>query len=198
MAGCLNLRRFSDHRWAFHSERVQPADFENSPVNHLTELQSVSPQQLIQPYRFSSESLPLHLDPPLAPLSVSPQVSSCLKMYDGATTKRQNLYLCDLKNWYVPILTEMLSMIMYITNPKPSSYSKKQGQFWMWSYWACNSVVLHWWKTIVYYYITVIHIFAHCISPESKDIYTLQSSVYKHERTNTRKTKVLLFFKCIF
>ncbi|XP_042267553.1 transcription factor PU.1a isoform X2 [Thunnus albacares] len=64
---------YEDHRWAFHSERVQPADFENSPVNHLTELQSVSPQQLIQPYRFSSESLPLHLDPPLAPLSVSPQ-----------------------------------------------------------------------------------------------------------------------------
>lgn len=67
----------SDHRWTFHSERIQPSDFENSPVNHLTELQSVSPQQVVQPYRYSSESLPLHLDPPLAPLSVSPQVSSC-------------------------------------------------------------------------------------------------------------------------
>ncbi|XP_035520901.1 transcription factor PU.1a isoform X2 [Morone saxatilis] len=64
---------YEDHRWVFHSERVQPTDFDNSPVNHLTELQSVSPQQLIQPYRYSSESLPLHLDPPLGPLSVSPQ-----------------------------------------------------------------------------------------------------------------------------
>lgn len=65
---------YEDHRWAFHSERVQPPDFENSPVNHLTELQAVSPQQLIQPFRYSSETLPLHLDPPLAPLSVSPQI----------------------------------------------------------------------------------------------------------------------------
>lgn len=64
---------YEDHRWSFHSERVQPTDFENSPVNHLIELQPVSPQQL-QPYRFSSESLPLHLDPPLLPLSVSPQI----------------------------------------------------------------------------------------------------------------------------
>ncbi|CAK6961516.1 transcription factor PU.1a [Scomber scombrus] len=65
---------YEDHRWAFHSERVQPTDFDHSPVNHLTELQAVSPQLLTQPYRFSSESLPLHLDPPLAPLSVSPQI----------------------------------------------------------------------------------------------------------------------------
>ncbi|XP_074488801.1 transcription factor PU.1a isoform X1 [Sebastes fasciatus] len=65
---------YEDHRWAYHSERVQPTDFENSPVNHLIELQPVSPQQLVQPYRFSSESLPLHLDPPLVPLSVSPQI----------------------------------------------------------------------------------------------------------------------------
>ncbi|XP_059191566.1 transcription factor PU.1a [Centropristis striata] len=65
---------YEDHRWAFHSERVQPTDFENSSVNHLIELQSVSPQQLVQPYRFSTESLPLHLDPPLGPLSVSPQI----------------------------------------------------------------------------------------------------------------------------
>ncbi|XP_069564312.1 transcription factor PU.1a [Brachyistius frenatus] len=65
---------YEDHRWTFHSERVQPSDFENSTVNHLTELQAVSPQQLIQPYRYSSEPLPLHLDPPLAPLSVSPQI----------------------------------------------------------------------------------------------------------------------------
>lgn len=66
---------YEDHRWTFHSERVQPTDFENSPVNHLIELQSVSPQQLVQPtYRYSSESMPLHLDPPLVPLSVSPQI----------------------------------------------------------------------------------------------------------------------------
>ncbi|XP_045893243.1 transcription factor PU.1a [Micropterus dolomieu] len=65
---------YEDHRWTFHSERVQPTDFENSPLNPLTELQPVSPQQLIQPYRYSSESLPLHLDPPLGPLSVSPQI----------------------------------------------------------------------------------------------------------------------------
>lgn len=77
---CLILPvTFEDHRWTFHSERVQPADFNNSPVNHLTELQSVSSQQLIPPYRFSSEPLPLHLDPQLGPLSVSPQVSSCVK-----------------------------------------------------------------------------------------------------------------------
>ncbi|XP_026166868.1 transcription factor PU.1a [Mastacembelus armatus] len=65
---------YEDQRWTLHSERIQLPDFENSPVNHLTELQSVSPQQLIQPYRYSSESLPLHLDPPLAPLHVSPQI----------------------------------------------------------------------------------------------------------------------------
>uniref|UniRef100_A0A8C9XY93 ETS domain-containing protein n=1 Tax=Sander lucioperca TaxID=283035 RepID=A0A8C9XY93_SANLU len=63
---------YEDHRWTFHTERVQPTDFENSPVSHLIELQPVSPQ-LVQPYRFSSESLPLHLDPPLGPLSVSSQ-----------------------------------------------------------------------------------------------------------------------------
>ncbi|XP_029010072.1 transcription factor PU.1a isoform X2 [Betta splendens] len=64
---------YEDHRWTFQSERIQAADFENSPVNHFTELQSVSPQQLMPPYRYSSEPLPLPLDPPLAPLSVSPQ-----------------------------------------------------------------------------------------------------------------------------
>ncbi|XP_013869040.1 transcription factor PU.1a isoform X2 [Austrofundulus limnaeus] len=62
---------YEDHRWAFHSDRVQPPDFENSPVNHLTELQAVSPQQLIQPFRY--DSLHLHLDPPLAPLSLTSQ-----------------------------------------------------------------------------------------------------------------------------
>ncbi|KAJ0069162.1 hypothetical protein NL108_003079, partial [Boleophthalmus pectinirostris] len=61
------------HRWTLHSDRVQPPDFDNSPVNHLTELQSVSPQQLTQPFRYSTEALPLHLDPPLIPLSMSPQ-----------------------------------------------------------------------------------------------------------------------------
>uniref|UniRef100_UPI0037E97676 transcription factor PU.1a n=1 Tax=Semicossyphus pulcher TaxID=241346 RepID=UPI0037E97676 len=65
---------YEDHRWAFHSERVQPTDFENSPVNHLTELQSVPPQQLIPPYRYSSEPLALHLDPTLGQLAVSSQI----------------------------------------------------------------------------------------------------------------------------
>ncbi|KAL7403335.1 hypothetical protein ABVT39_027862 [Epinephelus coioides] len=81
---------YEDHRWTFHSERVQPTDFENSPVNHLVELQPVSPQQLVQPYRFSSESLPLHLDPSLGPLSVSPQIpyytpSSCYQYQPSAS-----------------------------------------------------------------------------------------------------------------
>ncbi|XP_023128584.1 transcription factor PU.1-like isoform X2 [Amphiprion ocellaris] len=79
---------YEDHRWTFHSERVQPSDFENSPVNHLTELQAVSPQQLIQPYRYSSESLPLHLDPPLVPLSVSPQASSSPGQYYSEEDRR--------------------------------------------------------------------------------------------------------------
>lgn len=64
---------YEDHRWPFHSDRVQPPDFEGSPVNHLTELQAVSPQQLIQPFPLSSESLHLHLEPPLAPLTLSSQ-----------------------------------------------------------------------------------------------------------------------------
>uniref|UniRef100_A0A3Q0RXZ8 Spi-1 proto-onco n=1 Tax=Amphilophus citrinellus TaxID=61819 RepID=A0A3Q0RXZ8_AMPCI len=63
-----------DRRWTFQSERVQASDFENSPLNPLTELQAVSPPQLIQPYRYTSESLYLQLDPPLAPLSASPQI----------------------------------------------------------------------------------------------------------------------------
>ncbi|XP_034442938.1 transcription factor PU.1a [Hippoglossus hippoglossus] len=62
---------YEDHRWTFHSERVQLLDLESSPVNQLTELQSVTPQQHIPPYRYSSECLPLHLEPPL---SVSPQI----------------------------------------------------------------------------------------------------------------------------
>lgn len=65
---------WADHRWTFHPERLQPADYDNSPMSHLTELQSVSPQQLMPPYRYSSDSLALHLDPPLAPLPVAPQV----------------------------------------------------------------------------------------------------------------------------
>ncbi|XP_023201042.1 transcription factor PU.1 isoform X2 [Xiphophorus maculatus] len=64
---------YEDHRWPFHSDRVQPADFEGSPVNHLTELQAVSPQQLIQPFPLSNESLHLHLETPLAPLTLSSQ-----------------------------------------------------------------------------------------------------------------------------
>ncbi|XP_017261228.1 transcription factor PU.1a isoform X2 [Kryptolebias marmoratus] len=67
---------YEDHRWAFHSDRVQPPDFENSPVNHLTELQAVSPQHLIQPFRCSSDSLHLHLEPPLAPFSLASQYPS--------------------------------------------------------------------------------------------------------------------------
>lgn len=65
---------YEDHRWTFHTEQIQPSDFENSAMNRLTDLQPVPPQQLIPPYRYSTESLPLHLDPPLIPLSVSPQI----------------------------------------------------------------------------------------------------------------------------
>ncbi|KAM3609759.1 uncharacterized protein V6R79_019888 [Siganus canaliculatus] len=65
---------YEDERWNFHSERVQPPDFDHSPVNHLTELQAVSPQQLMPPYRYSTEALSLQLDPPLGPLSMSPQI----------------------------------------------------------------------------------------------------------------------------
>uniref|UniRef100_A0A1A8L9M1 Spleen focus forming virus (SFFV) proviral integration oncogene spi1a n=3 Tax=Nothobranchius TaxID=28779 RepID=A0A1A8L9M1_9TELE len=68
---------YEDHRWNFHSDRVQPPDFENSPVNHLTELQAVSPQQLIQSFRYSSEPVHLHLEPPLAPLSLPSQIPYC-------------------------------------------------------------------------------------------------------------------------
>lgn len=71
---CLNLGHFSERRWTFQSERVQVSDFENP----LTELQAVSPPQLIPPYRYGSESLYLQLDPPLVPLSASPQVSPCM------------------------------------------------------------------------------------------------------------------------
>ncbi|XP_075995878.1 transcription factor PU.1a [Genypterus blacodes] len=63
---------YEDHRWTYHSERIQPPEFENSLVNHLTELQSVSPQQLLPPYRCSSESL--HLDHGLTPLPVASQI----------------------------------------------------------------------------------------------------------------------------
>lgn len=63
-----------DHRWSFHSERVQVADCDNSPMSLLTELQAVAPQQLISPYRYSGEPLALHLDPPLGPLTMAPQV----------------------------------------------------------------------------------------------------------------------------
>ncbi|XP_008310256.1 transcription factor PU.1a [Cynoglossus semilaevis] len=65
---------YEDHRWTFHPERLHPLEHDSSSANHLTELQSLTPQQLIPPYRFSSECLPLHLDPPLTPLSVSPQI----------------------------------------------------------------------------------------------------------------------------
>lgn len=65
-----------DHRWSFHSERVQVADCDNSPMSLLTELQAVAPQQLMPPYRYSGEPLALHLDPPLGPLSMAPQVRS--------------------------------------------------------------------------------------------------------------------------
>uniref|UniRef100_A0A667ZU75 Spi-1 proto-onco n=1 Tax=Myripristis murdjan TaxID=586833 RepID=A0A667ZU75_9TELE len=64
---------YEDHRWSYHSDRVQ-TDFENSPANHFTELQCVSPPQLLQPFRYSSEPLSLHPDPVLGPLSVSPQI----------------------------------------------------------------------------------------------------------------------------
>uniref|UniRef100_A0A3Q3WPH8 ETS domain-containing protein n=1 Tax=Mola mola TaxID=94237 RepID=A0A3Q3WPH8_MOLML len=75
--GFNTFGHFPDHRWTFNPERVQPTDYNNSPSNHLTELQSVSPQQLAAPYRCSSEPLALHLDPPIAPLCVSPQIPYC-------------------------------------------------------------------------------------------------------------------------
>ncbi|CAN9499407.1 unnamed protein product [Ophioblennius macclurei] len=65
---------YEDQRWTFHTEQGQPSDFENSPMNRLTDLQPVSPQQLIPPYRYGADPLSLHLDPPLVPLSVSPQI----------------------------------------------------------------------------------------------------------------------------
>lgn len=73
--GCLmHSCHVPDHRWSFHSERVQVADCDNSPMSLLTELQAVAPQQLIPPYRYSGEPMALHLDPPLGPLSIAPQV----------------------------------------------------------------------------------------------------------------------------
>lgn len=96
---CLNLCPFSDHRWTYHSERIQPADFENAAVNHLTELQSVSPQQLLQPYRCSGESLPLHLDQALTPLSVAAQVSQCVALiWTQSYDKQHSLNVEVLKN----------------------------------------------------------------------------------------------------
>lgn len=65
---------YEDHRWSFHSERVQVADCDNSPMSLLTELQAVAPQQLIPSYRYSGEPMALHLDPPLGPLSIAPQI----------------------------------------------------------------------------------------------------------------------------
>ncbi|XP_011605956.1 transcription factor PU.1a isoform X2 [Takifugu rubripes] len=64
---------YEDHRWAFHPDRILPADFDHSPVSHFTELQSVSHQQLIPPHRHGGEPLALHLDPHPAHLPVSPQ-----------------------------------------------------------------------------------------------------------------------------
>lgn len=96
---------FPDQRWTFHSERVQPTDFDNSPLSHLTELQSVSPQQLIPPYRYSSESL--HLEPPHGPLSVSPQVSSCVGNEDVTSVKRHYLHICDLKYVFLACETKI-------------------------------------------------------------------------------------------
>lgn len=102
---------YSDHRWTFHSERVQPTDFENSPLNPLTELQPVSPQQLIQPYRYSSESLPLHLDPPLGPLSVSPQVGLCLEM--NALLFIFDSYVICTYHWYDQVWLYKCTYILY-------------------------------------------------------------------------------------
>ncbi|XP_061532070.1 transcription factor PU.1a isoform X2 [Phycodurus eques] len=62
---------YEDYRWSFHSEHVQPADFDHFPSSHLTQLQCVAPQQM-QPYRFSADGH-LHLE---APLSVLPQYYS--------------------------------------------------------------------------------------------------------------------------
>uniref|UniRef100_A0A3P8U8C0 ETS domain-containing protein n=1 Tax=Amphiprion percula TaxID=161767 RepID=A0A3P8U8C0_AMPPE len=90
---CLNLHNFPDHRWTFHSERVQPSDFENSPVNHLTELQAVSPQQLIQPYRYSSDpfsslcNLQLYIFPLKIPFFNYPYKAFVLNL-DSTTQRR--------------------------------------------------------------------------------------------------------------
>lgn len=130
----------SDHRWTFHSERLQPADFDGSPVNHLTELQSVSPQQLTQPYRYSSEPLALHLDPPLGPLSVSPQVSSCAETHDRTGVKRHNSFTRDFK--HVPKQN---------CHPEggKSSRNLMQGQFLLFV--GCSDV-LHWWKSYIMWF----------------------------------------------
>lgn len=161
MAECLNLCRLSDHRWTFHSERVQSANFENSPVNHLTELQSVSPQQLIQPYRYSSEPLPLHLDPPLAPLSVSPQVSSCVEMSHDATIKKtKSLFMWSEKLVCTHIDSELLSLITQTIILQKETWSVLSVILLL----ACSSNVLHWQKTIFSTWLmtTVIHTFAQC------------------------------------
>ncbi|XP_028306167.1 transcription factor PU.1a [Gouania willdenowi] len=65
---------YEEPRWSLHTDHIQPPDFGNSSVNRLTDLQPVSPQQLIPPYRYNPESLPFHLDPPLTPVPPSPQI----------------------------------------------------------------------------------------------------------------------------
>ncbi|KAM4618982.1 transcription factor PU.1a isoform 3-T3 [Polymixia lowei] len=60
-----------DRRWNY-SERAQPANFENAPVNHLTELQCV-PSQHPQSYIYSDEPLAIPLDPILGAFPLSQQ-----------------------------------------------------------------------------------------------------------------------------
>ncbi|KAM4618981.1 transcription factor PU.1a isoform 2-T2 [Polymixia lowei] len=61
-----------DRRWNY-SERAQPANFENAPVNHLTELQCV-PSQHPQSYIYSDEPLAIPLDPILGAFPLSQQI----------------------------------------------------------------------------------------------------------------------------
>ncbi|XP_061773244.1 transcription factor PU.1a isoform X1 [Nerophis ophidion] len=63
---------YEDYRWSYHTEHIQPADFDHFPVSQFTELQSVAPPQLLLPYRYSAESH-LHLE---QPLPVSPQITN--------------------------------------------------------------------------------------------------------------------------
>lgn len=65
-----------DHRQDY-SELVQPSDYENSPGNHFTELQSVQPPQLLNPYRYSANTLAFTQDLCIGSLPFSAQMPYC-------------------------------------------------------------------------------------------------------------------------